>query len=250
MNNEGEHMHEAEPVNAVTVHGTSTPNDIGQIIQFAIGQNVPVETIERLVALKERMDDRAAAQEYNVALARFQADCPPIQKKSTASITTNSGSSYKYSFAELDEIARTTRPILTRYGLSYSWDSDVQGDKLVCVCTVRHIAGHAQSAKFALPTTTKSGMSDQQKVAAALTYARRQSLIQALGLTTTDPDTDGPRVDDKVTAEQVAELEKLVKETGADLSKLLAYLGVASLADITARGFDKAKKALSAKVKK
>lgn len=250
MNNEGEHMHEAEPVNAVTVHGTSTPNDIGQIIQFAIGQNVPVETIERLVALKERMDDRAAAQEYNVALARFQADCPPIQKKSTASITTNSGSSYKYSFAELDEIARTTRPILTRYGLSYSWDSDVQGDKLVCVCTVRHIAGHAQSAKFALPTTTKSGMSDQQKVAAALTYARRQSLIQALGLTTTDADTDSAaQAVEKITDDQAKELEALVKASGADLARFLTYMRAPSIADIRARDFTTAKTALQAKAK-
>lgn len=238
-----------EPTHAIVPH--EKPSDIGHIIQFAIGQNVPVETIERLVALKERMDDRAAAQEYNVALARFQADCPPIKKTSTAKITTNTGSSYGYSYAELDEIARTTRPILTRYGLSYSWDSDVEGDKLVCICTVRHVAGHAQSAKFALPTTTKSGMSDQQKVAAALTYARRQSLIQALGLTTTDPDTDGPRVDEKVSPEQIVELLDLINSTGADMAKFLAYMGVTGLEDITAvRGYDKAKKALSAKVKK
>lgn len=241
--------HEVQRIepSAVQVQGES---EIGQLLRLAVTGNVPVETIEKLVALKERMEDRNAAREFNIALADFQAACPAIKKTSSAKITTAGGSAYSYSYAELDEIARTTRPILTRFGLSYTWDSEADGEKLICTCTVFHTSGHSRSAKFTLPTTTKSGMSDQQKVAAALTYARRQSLIQALGLTTTDPDTDGPRVDDKVTAEQVAELEKLVKETGADLSKLLAYLGVASLADITARGFDKAKKALSAKVKK
>ncbi len=240
-----------EPNDALSVRSANAPSEIGTLLHFAIESKVPVETLEKLVALKERMDDRNAAQEFCVALARFQADCPAIRKTSTASITTNSGSSYKYSFAELDEIAATTRPILTRYGLSYTWDSNVEGDKLTCICTVRHVAGHSQAAKFVLPTTTKSGMSDQQKVAAALTYARRQSLIQALGLTTTDPDTDGPRVDEKVSPEQVNELEALIASTGADPAKFLAYMGVASLEDITAvRGYDKAKKALSAKVKK
>lgn len=238
-----------EATHAMVPH--EKPNEISAILRFAIESKVPVETIEKLVQLKERMEDRSAAQEFCVAMARFQADCPAIKKTSKASITTNSGSQYGYSYAELDEIAATTRPILTRYGLSYTWDSAVEGDKLTCTCTVRHIAGHSQAAKFVLPTTTKSGMSDQQKVAAALTYARRQSLIQALGLTTTDADTDGPRVDEKVSAEQVSELEGLIAETGANLERFLTFMGVKSLDEITAvRGYDKAKKALSAKVKK
>lgn len=243
-------MNDETNEHALTAPGSAAPSDILHILSAAVDRNVPVDTIERLVALKERMDARTAAMDFNLALSAFQSECPPIPKSSSAEITTNSGSKYKYSYAELDQIAKVTRPILTKHGLSYTWDSDVEGDKLVCICTVRHISGHAQAAKFALPTTTKSGMSDQQKVAAALTYARRQSLIQALGLTTTDADTDSAaQAVEKITDDQAKELEALVKASGADLARFLTYMRAPSIADIRARDFTTAKTALQAKAK-
>lgn len=235
--------------NAVAVRDPSP--DISRILQFAVESKVPVDTIERLVALKERMDAKSAAMEFNMALAAFQAECPPIKKTSRATITTKSGGQYAYSYAELDQIAQTTRPLLTKHGLSYSWDSDLEGNKLVCTCTLRHVAGHSQSAKFSVSTDTASAMSDQQKVAAALTYARRQSLIQALGLTTTDAGAyGGPAPDAKVTDEQAAELTKLIETSGADLVRFLAYMKVSCVEEVLARDFVRAKVALTAKVKK
>lgn len=165
----------------------ASPNGVGEILRIAVERGVDVGSLERLVALHERMSERQAAVEFNQALAAFQAECPSIEKTSSASI----GGQYSYKYAQLDEIARTTRPLLQRHGLSYSWDSDVQNDRLVCVCTVRHIGGHSQSAKFTTPTQSPSTrMSLQQQQGAALTYARRQSLVQALGLTMTDEDND------------------------------------------------------------
>lgn len=237
-----------EPVDAVVVHRNEVePNtEIGQILRLAVESKVPVDTIERLVALKERMDARSAAVEFNNALATFQAECPSIKKTSTAKIASRSGGEYSYKFAELDQIARVTRPLLVKHGLSYSWDSEMAGEKLVCTCTVRHIAGHAQSAKFVCPTESSSAMSGQQRHAAALTYARRQSLIQVLGLTTTDHDTDGAS-EEKVTDAQAKTIEEWIEDAKPDLAKFFAYMGVKSVADIHARDFQKAIMALKAK---
>ena len=44
------------------------------------GKEIDVEVIERIVALKERTDDRAATRSMYDAIASFQSKCPPIPK--------------------------------------------------------------------------------------------------------------------------------------------------------------------------
>lgn len=226
-------------------------SEIGHLLQLALTSGVPVETIERLVALKERAEARNAAEAMTNALAAFQAECPHIRRTSQASITTGSGGSYGYKYAELDQIASVIRPLLVKHGLAYSWDMDAANDRITCTCILRHVAGHSLTAKFATPTSTKSAMSDQQKVAAALTYARRQSLVQVLGLTMTDKDTDGAVQNTaKITEQQGFDIEDLIRDSGADRAKFLAYMGVASVGDILAADYQKARTSLLDKMRK
>lgn len=205
-----------------------------------------VNQIERLVAMKITLEDRHAAQEFNQALAAFQSECPPIAKTSTAKIVTKGGGSYGYKYAELDEIARTVNPILSRHGLSYSWDSSVDGKVLSCTCIVRHINGHSITAHFTLPIDNASAMSEQQKVAAALTYARRQSLVQALGITTADPDNDGAGGESQkpITDDQALHLEEQIAFAEIDRERFLKYLGVSRIAGIPAANYTSALNAI------
>lgn len=244
-------MVETSPVMALeartprTLAMDNAAQNIGELLRFAIERNVPVEALEKLVALHERISERDAAREFAAAMAAFQAECPPIKHSRTADITTNAGASFKYTYAELDEIARVVNPILAKHGLSYSWDSKVEKDVLDCVCTVRHINGHSVSSKFSLPIENKSAMSPQQKVGAALTFAQRRSLSAVLGLTTTDTDTDARDADTTRLGEDAAtEIDDMITEYGVDRAKLLKYLGAARVADIRAADYEKAKKAI------
>lgn len=239
------HIERVHPVQPMPV--AATAGGIENILRIAIEKDVDVGTLERLVALSERISERQAASEFNGALAAFQAECPSIEKTSKASITTKSGGQYEYRYAELDEIAKTTRPILQKYGLSYTWDSEMAGDKIIVTCTVRHIGGHSQTAKFTTPTESLStGMSAQQKHASALTYARRQSLIQALGLTTTDADADAVSTE-KISADDVAEIEAALAATGSDLTKFLQYMRIGHIEEMPKRDLLKARAALKRK---
>jgi hypothetical protein len=213
-----------------------------------------VESLEKLVALSERVQDRNAAREFGDAKARFQETCPPIRKTSTASVTSKrTGSSYKYAYAELDEIARTVGPHLHVLGLSYSWDSKVEGGKIAVTCTLRHLNGHSERASFECPVDGNDSMSDPQKYASTLTFARRYSLIQVLGLTTCDPDDDArkkPKGGDttgRINPDRVADLEALMDEVKADRAKFLSYMGVAAIEEIAPSDYSKAVKALEAK---
>jgi hypothetical protein len=224
--------------------------DLNQIMMVCAEKGLEgVEVLERIVALKEREADRAAARAFNEALHNFQAECPSIARTSTANIATRSGSRYSYKFADLDTIAKTVRPLLEKHGLSYSWDSKQDGNMLTCACTVRHVEGHAATSSFSAPVDSKAGMSEQQKHAAALTYAKRQSLTQVLGLTTADADTDaasGETISDK----QVADLEALMVEVSANEGRFLEYLGVDVLSDLPVESYSAAVNALEAKRRK
>lgn len=225
---------------------------IGAVLHLAIEKGITPEGLEKLVALHERMAARSAAQEFAQSMAAFQSECPSIRKESTAQIATRSGGSYSYKFAELDTIARTIQPLMNKHGLSYTWDSTMNGGTLECTCTVRHVNGHSVTAKFACPTDSASAMSNQQKNAAALTYARRQSLIQVLGLTTCDPDTDGAgsAAGSKISESQAANIDHVIDEVGVDRVRFLAYFGVQSLEDIPASRFGEAMRLLEEKRKK
>lgn len=225
------------------------PVDITRLMVIAL-QTGKADEMERLVALHNRQEDRRAAQEFAAAMANFQLHCPSIKRTSTAKIATSSGREFSYKYAELDEIAKTIGPPLHSAGLSYTWDSTVGEGKLRCTCTLRHANGHSIVASFEVPVDSKAGMSEQQKYAAALTFARRQSLVSVLGLTATDPDSDAaPGASEPISASQAADLAALVDEVGADMKRFLSFMGVTKLAEITVAALPRAIKALEDKRK-
>ncbi len=218
------------------------------LLQAAVDKEVSVETLERLVALHERVSDRQAAQDFAAAMADFQKACPPIPKTSTANIATKSGARYSYTYAELDQIARVIGPFLHERGLSYAWDCEVVEGMLKCICTVTHTAGHAKTGSFICPIDERAQMSGPQQYASSLTFAQRKSLSQVLGLSTTDHDTDDVEPE-AITEEQAIMLRELMDESGADEAKFLAYMGVESLAEITDNTFEAAVAGLEAKLR-
>jgi hypothetical protein len=228
--------------------------EITSLVEMAIREKVPVEVLERLVALQERVTERNARAAFFEAVSSFQEECPEIRKSKTAQIATRGGTKYSYTYAPLEEITRTIRPALKRNGLSYSWDVSVaEGKVLVVTAVLRHIDGHSERASFPVPVDTAAAMSDAQKNGAALTYGRRQSLIAVLGLTTADEDLDGvqgqrpEREVVRLTEAQVADLDALIDDVGANRAKFLRWLGVERLSDIAQTEYDRAIRALEEK---
>jgi len=224
---------------------TSGDTDITQLLHKALDKDATVETLERLVALEERISMRRAAMEFADALAKFQKDCPPVPKKSKADFSA-AGSRVRYSYAELADIAKHIAPYLHPVGLSYTWDSTHDESSMTTVCTLRHVNGHSTSSTFSAPLESRAGMSPQQKYGSAGSYGRRQSLVQVLGLTTCDPDDDAPSTE-TISESEAADLRALAVEVGADEKKFLVYMGVGKYEDIRAVDHRKAVVALEAK---
>jgi len=221
---------------------------VQELVQMALSPDVDVEKLERLIALQERGMERDARMSFIAALAGFQDGMPLLTKNKKAEIATRSGASYSYSYASLDRIAAEIRSLLTKFGLSYSWDSTTVDGMLTCTCTLRHSDGHEVTSSFTSPIEQQTKMSGAQATAATLTYARRQSLVSVLGLAIADEDTDARGTpSEPITKSQAADLASLIDEVGADKERFLTYLHVENLTDLAANRFEEAKNALEAK---
>jgi hypothetical protein len=210
------------------------------IISQAVKSGMSPEALSQLVALSERMDATNARKAFADAMARFGSICPPVQRRTENSQfqVTRDGRKVNRMYASLDDIAATIRKPLAECGLSYRWSNAVvDGSKLTLSCVVSHELGHSESSSVTLPTESRAGCSEAQKIGAVTTYAQRYSLVNALGLTSCDEDTDGN--DDAATGETISEADLLALEVDldsikADIGKFKAYMGVENLRDIPA----------------
>ena len=237
------------PTALPTVTTEAGPNAVLALMAQAVEKGVPVETMQALQAMYHKEQDRSAAREFADAMAQFQATCPPIPKTASSKSTgERSGARFEFTYAPLDTIAATVGPVLHALGLTYSWDTETTEKLLTCSCTLRHRNGHSVVARFSCPMDSSLPIGSQQKAGAALTYARRYSLIQVLGLTTTDPDVEGDTASmEKIGPHQAALLLALIEETGTDAAKLLAWLKVPSVESILTSDYGRAVSALEKK---
>lgn len=160
----------------------------------AIDANVPVETLERLLAMREKMRQEHAAHSFNEAMAQFQAMCPIISK--TKTVNDKSGKA-RYSYAPLEAIVAQVKSPLKDCGFSYRITAEIvpasengKPDWVQATCSVTHVQGHTEQSTFKVPIDKDAFMNEQQKVASALTYAKRYAFCNAFGIMTGDEDDD------------------------------------------------------------
>ena len=121
---------------------------IGGMLQAVIQQGVTeknVEALDKLCGLYERMQEKSAEQEFNRAFVELQNALPRIE--TTRPVPAKDGS-IKYKFAPYEEIMEAVQPHLKQHGFGVTFDSDVDGARMVVTCTLTHIGGHSKSNKF------------------------------------------------------------------------------------------------------
>lgn len=153
---------------------------IGQAIQAGAG----VETMERLLDMRERLRKEQARADYFEALSAFQSECPAVPKTKQAD---------RYKYAPLDVIVEVARPHLRANGLSYRFDTAFEADPpaQVVTCTLTHVGGHSEPSSFRAPIDPQARINDLQKSASAQTYGKRYAFCNATGIVTADEDDDG-----------------------------------------------------------
>lgn len=192
---------------------TATPFEL--IAHAVQSGQMDIETIKELRALKKEMKADAAREAYVLAMSAFQSECPTIEK--TKKVLNKDGS-VRYVYAPLDVIVTQVRSILGKNGLSYSIEATQDERGVTATCKVTHKLGHMDQSSFTAPIDKEGYMTAPQKVASALTYAKRYAFTNVLGILTGDEDTDATDV----------KAEKKPRDIKADIVFLLRELGVSA----------------------
>jgi hypothetical protein len=158
------------------------------LISQGIQNNLSVETLERLLDMRREAKAEWAKEQYDSAMAAFQAECPTIRK--TKSVKTKSGQE-AYRYAPIESIVGQVKELLQKHGFSYATKMELVDGGVKVVVFVKHLAGHAEESPMHVPFGNKTDiMSQSQVVAAAQTFAKRYAFCNAFGILTGDEDND------------------------------------------------------------
>lgn len=237
-------VEQQQPAGAVELAGSNT---VTMFERLAKDPNVPVDKLERLVALQERVMAKNAEAEFNAALAQMQADLPTIGER--GGIKDRAGN-VQSTYALWEDVNRAILPVLKAHGFSLTFRQD-SSEKGICVTGVlAHRGGHSERTSITLPADTSGSKNAVQSVGSSVSYGKRYTAGMLLNLTSCGEDDDGHRAGLKpITDDQAATLQALIDETKADKAKFLRYFKVRALEELPAQAYSDAVAALEAKRK-
>lgn len=160
---------------------STTPDDL---LRMAVQAGAGMDMLERLMALKERADANIARRAFVEAMAAFKAEPLEIFKRKTVEFTTRDGDTTRYSHAELSDVAEVVVPAMARHGLSHRWDVRQEAGRIHVTCVVTHRLGHSESLVMDAAPDDSGKKNNIQRVASAVTYLQRYTLLGIVGLAT------------------------------------------------------------------
>lgn len=141
-----------------------------------------IETLERMIALRDKDRLDAAEREFNVAFANAQAGMPAVPKR---------GKSHVSNYALWEDVNARIIKVLSQHGLSISYTSSFSDSSVIVKATLRHSMGHSISGEFNAPIDTNKATNGSQARGSAMSYGKRYVTINLLSITTYGEDDDG-----------------------------------------------------------
>jgi len=168
---------------------TPTPGDL---LRIALESGADLDRLERLMDLQAKWEAGEARKAWVKAMTEFKAEPLEIFKRKHVSFTTRDGDTTSYKHAELSDVADVVVPAMARHGLSHRWDVKQEAGRIIVTCTVTHAAGHSESVTMDAAPDDSGKKNNIQKVASAVTYLQRYTLLASTGLATkSEHDDDG-----------------------------------------------------------
>ena len=158
--------------------------------RLALDPNVPVEKLEKLIELQERIMRHNAKAAFNAAFAKMQPEIPIIDEHGRIEVRGQLRSTY----APLEDIHDVIKPILARHGFAIrhktEWPADKPGTiRIVGILT--HEQGHDEDTAFEAPMDKSEYRTDIQSQGSTVSYGRRYTTLDLLNIATRKADNDG-----------------------------------------------------------
>lgn len=233
---------------------------ISMIERIAMDPNIPLDRLEKMLDMKERMEDRAREDEerqakkaYFAAMSKCQSELPVVIK--------NRGNDHtKSRYADLAAIEEQAMPTIHKHGFAVSFQPDgYNGNgELRILWEISHAEGHARNGVGEIPVDGagaqgKVNKTGTQAFGSTATYGRRYLLCMLFNISTGD-DLDGnkpsARNQERINNEQLANIRRLIEETDTDIEQFCNRGKVEALPDILAADYENAVYLLEEKKKR
>jgi hypothetical protein len=191
--------------------------------------DVPVEKLEQMFALHQKVQAEAARRAYLAAFAELQSTLP-------AATRAGKGHNAK-SYARYEDVANALREPFSAHGFSHWFSIDQTGDKVKVTTFLGHAAGHVESSSLVLPLDTSGGKTPMHALGSSVSYGKRYGLLTVTGIATEDDDGKKAGAGAFITEEQQASLRQLLDATGSDIGQFLQFANADNMAEIPARDY-------------
>lgn len=255
---EGTAVAVAAPQAPAPAHIPAGGSPLEALIERAVFEGANMDAVERLLGLKERVDQANAKKAFDAAIASAKADIGPISKNRVVDFTGQKGRTH-YKFEDLAEIARTVDPVLSQHGLSYRWRTGQTGQTVRVTCIVSHRDGYFEETSLEAPADNSGNKNGIQGIGSTITFLQRYTLKAALGLAVSADDdgkasapqgggNSGPAAPTELTGSQVKTLRTLIADTATDEKRFLASAKAECLEDVRPADFPRLEALLKRKL--
>lgn len=239
----------------LTIVDDPAPGLSAMIERLAANPDVPVDKLERLLAMQREVMAKQAEDAFNAAMIEAQSEMRPI-----ATDAVNNHTSSRY--ATFEKMDRALRPIYNKhgFGLSFSEGDTPKPDHIRVLCFVTHRGGHTRIYPKDVSTDNtgpqgKPIMNKAQASGNAQSYGMRYLLKGIFNVAIGEDDDDGNMGAGgapTITTDQIAALQRLMDEVGIvgpRKDKMFETWKITKLGDIKARDFEACRKIIEGKRK-
>ncbi|MEK1893183.1 MAG: ERF family protein [Rhizobium sp.] len=234
---------------------------VAMIERIVMDPSIPIDRLEQMLAMKERMEDRAredaerqAKKAFFSAMSKCQKELPVVIKRSR---NTHTNSNY----ADLAAIEEQAMPIIHDHGFAVSFQPDGYNDKgeLRILWEVSHAEGHSRSGVGEIPvdgagSQGKVNKTGTQAFGSTATYGRRYLLCMIFNISTGD-DRDGnraktPTEDDvtPITEAQASVIRGLIDEAELEIDQFCQHWKIEAVPDISKAKFNEVTNSLRRRI--
>lgn len=149
------------------------------LIQVAVQNNYDLEKLKHLMELERQWKADRAKEAFDAAMAAFKAEDIHVTKDLT-------NKQYGSRYTGLGNLVGTVTPLLSKHGLSATWDID-QSAGIKVICKITHRLGHSgKPVEIIFPPDKSGAKNPLQEIKSAITYGKICTFESACGIASSD----------------------------------------------------------------
>lgn len=197
----------------------------GQFLMQALANpEIPADKLEVVMKMRREVLADEARENFHSHFAAFSAELPQVERDGTVELVKDGQTKGRYPFTTIEAMDKVLRPLLAKHGFAISFSSRDDKDMIVITGTLVGW-GWEKSSTYSLPPDAGPGRNALQARGSARRYAKRYITDDLCNVVRKGKDDDGRgAIEALIDATQIAELDKLLKETKTEEANFLKLM--------------------------